>query len=241
MKLGIMQPYFFPYIGYWQLMNAVDIYVIYDDVNYIKGGWINRNRILVNGNPNYFNVQLKDASPYKKINEIEVNNDEISKRKMITSIELNYKKAPFFNDAFPIIKDIILQDERNLAKYLIYSIKKIAQYLDINTKFIVSSELEKNNELKGKEKVLSICKLLGASEYYNAIGGQELYDYDSFAKNDIVLNFVQTNDIKYKQFKNEFVPNLSIIDAMMFNSKDDVKKFLLNYELINDTEKVKKI
>ena len=100
MKIGIMQPYFFPYIGYWQLLNAVDKYVIYEDVNYIKGGWINRNRILINGEAKYFNVQLKDASPNKKINEIHVSNDAITKRKMLNTLEMNYKKAPYFNEVF---------------------------------------------------------------------------------------------------------------------------------------------
>lgn len=239
MKLGIMQPYFFPYIGYWQLMNCVDTYIIYDDVNYIKGGWINRNRILINGQPSYFNVQMKGASPLKKINEVEVSDDQVFKRKMLATLKMSYSNAPYFDEIFPLLNDIILNDESNLAKYLEYSIRKIAQYLDINTNIIVSSSIEKNNELKGKEKVLHICNILGANDYINAIGGQELYDYESFEKMGIQLNFLKTNNINYNQYNNEFVPCLSIIDVLMFNSKEKVKLMLNDYELINNKEKVK--
>lgn len=241
MKIGIMQPYFFPYIGYWQLMNAVDKYVIYDDVNYIKGGWINRNRILINGQPSYFNVQLKDSSPFLKINEVHLSNDLISKRKMLAKLEMSYRKAPYFSEVFPVLSQIILQDQDNLAKYLEFQIKMICKYLDIDTNIIVSSDIDKNNELKGKEKVIHVCKKIGGTEYYNAIGGQELYDYESFKSNGLKLSFVKTNDIQYQQFKNEFVPNLSIIDVMMFNSKEEIKDMLENYELIQEKGKVKKL
>ena len=239
MKLGIMQPYFFPYIGYWQLINEVDTYIIYDDVNFIKGGWINRNRILVNGKPMFYNVQMKEASPFKKINEVEVANTDIIKRKMLTTLEMNYKKAPFFQQVYPMLKDIIEQDENNLAKYLEYSIRKICEYLDIKIKIVMSSSIQKNNELKGKEKVIHICKLMMATDYVNAIGGQELYDYESFEKNGLQLNFLKTNSIEYKQFKNDFISNLSIIDVLMFNSKEELNIILNDYELINNKTKVK--
>jgi len=232
MKLGIMQPYFFPYIGYWQLMNAVDFYVVYDDVNYIKGGWINRNRILVNGEPSFFNLPLIDASPNKKINEIKINNNETLLRKNLNKIELTYKKAPYFKDAYPVIESILLSKEESLSLYILNSFEKIAEYLDMNTKFVLSSSIEKNNELRGQDKVLEICKRMNADEYYNAIGGQELYSKEEFSKHNIKLSFVDTDKIEYKQFNNEFISNLSIIDVMMFNSRDDIKKMLRMYNLV---------
>lgn len=240
MKLGIMQPYFFPYIGYWQLINAVDVYIIYDDVNFIKGGWINRNRILVSGKPTYFNVQMNGASPNKKINEIEVSRDATFKRKLLNSLTMSYSKAPYFKEVFLLLREIIMHDEKNLAMYLENIIRKISEYLEIDTKIIMSSTIEKNNALKGKDKVIHICKLFDAKEYVNAIGGQDLYDYKTFKENGLKLNFLKTNGIVYKQFNQEFIPNLSIIDVLMFNTKEEVKSMLQNYELINEFTRVLK-
>ncbi len=234
MKLGIMQPYFLPYIGYWQLIAAVDKYVIYDDVNYIKGGWINRNRILVDGNVKYFNVHLLKASAYKKINEISVNNDSRIIKKSLRIIDAAYKNAPYYRIVRTIIEDILQCGEDNLAKYLGKSIKIICEYLGITTELIYSSSLNKNCELKGKDKVISICKILGATEYYNAIGGQKLYSYTFFDKNKIKLIFLKTNEIIYQQFGNDFQSNLSIIDVLMFNSRNRICDMLQEFSLIEE-------
>lgn len=234
MKIGIMQPYFVPYIGYFQLINAVDKYVIYDDVHYIKGGWINRNRILINGMPSYFNVPLIGASPNKLINEIEVSNQDVLIQKNLRALERAYRKAPYFDDVYSLMEDILKCGKTNLAEYLAYSIRKICEFLDITTELIVSSTMDKDNSLKGKEKVVHICHKLGGTEYYNAIGGQELYSFDYFRENNLKLSFVKTDKIEYKQFNNEFQPYLSIIDVMMFNSKEEVKKILNMYTLITE-------
>ena len=236
MKVGIMQPYFFPYIGYWQLLNAVEKYVIYDDVNFIKGGWINRNRILIGKEPKYFNVQMVGASPYKLINEINVNNDERIIDKNLRIIEAAYKKAPYYDSAYPIIQKILKSGKENLAEYITESIKEICNYLDITTELIISSDLQKDNSLRGQEKVLTICNLLNATEYYNAVGGQELYSFSDFRQKGIELKFIKSNPIVYKQFEEEFQENLSILDVMMFNSKEQIKEYLEDYELIEDRE-----
>ena len=231
MKIGIMQPYFFPYIGYWQLINAVDKYVIYDDVNYIKGGWINRNRILINDKPSFINLKMNGSSPNKLIKEIHVSNDNRWKNKLLKSIELSYRKAPFFEMSFPIIEEIINHDEVNLSLYLENLIKRITEYLEMNTEFVLSSNIEKDNSLKGQDKVIEICKSLGAKEYYNAIGGVELYSAENFNSYGIELRFLRTEYIEYKQFKNDFSPYLSIIDVMMFNSKEEIMNILDMYSL----------
>lgn len=227
-----MQPYFFPYIGYWQLLNLVDKYVIFDDVNYIKRGWINRNRILMNGDAVLFNVPLLGVSQNKLINQIEVNNDKKLLIKNLKTIELAYRKAPYFGDVYPLVERILENEASNIAEYNAYSIKYISEYLDIKTELIMSSKLSKDNSLKSQNKILEICELLGATEYYNAIGGQELYSKDAFANKNIQLRFLKTNDIRYQQFKNDFVSNLSIIDVMMFNSVSTIKEFLLDYTLV---------
>lgn len=234
MKLGIMQPYFVPYIGYWQLMNLVDQYVIYDDVNYIKRGWVNRNRILVNGTPKYFNVPILGASQNLLINEIKVNHDAVTIHKKLRCIEEAYRRAPFYEQVYPMIEDILLYEEDDIAKYIQHSFDVICQYLDIQTKLILSSDLKKDNMLRGQDKILAICRLLNATEYYNAIGGQELYSFEAFKAQGIQLNFVKTNPIAYKQFGDHFEANLSIIDVMMFNSKEKILEYLNAYTLIRE-------
>lgn len=234
MKLGIMQPYFLPYIGYWQLMNAVDEYVIYDDVNYIKGGWINRNRILVNGEPSYLNLQLIGASPNKLIKEVLVDKDENVISKKLRQIEGAYRKAPFFETVYPMAEKIYGSKGENLSEFIKDSFDIICEYLGINTRLVFSSDLEKDNSLKGMSKVIDICKRMGADEYYNAIGGKELYPFEGFAKEGIKLSFLQTDAIDYKQYeRNGFVPNLSILDAMMFCSREEIGLMLERYSLIS--------
>ncbi len=229
MSLAIMQPYFFPYIGYFQLINAADKFVIYDDVNYIKQGWINRNRILLNGQPFYFTVGLKGASSFKKINAIEIRVDSV---KLLKTIYQAYNKASYFSDVYPIIEKILSFEELNLAKFVSNSIIEIVNYLRIEKEFIISSEKKIGVELSGKERILEICKYFNETQYYNTIGGRNLYDKDEFKKNRIELKFIKTNEILYKQFNNKFVASLSIIDVMMFNSKEKIRKMLNEYELI---------
>ena len=226
MKLGIMQPYFLPYIGYWQLLNAVDKYVIYDDVNYINRGWINRNRILISGKPSYFNIPILGASQNKLINEIKINHDKKLMDKKLRTIEIAYKKAPYFSDVYPVFCDIIKDDSESLSSFIQNSIMVICSYLKIDTELILSSSLKKSNSLKGQQKILEICSILNATEYYNAKGGRDLYDCDIFRQKGILLKFLYPAPIEYTQFKNTFQPDLSILDVMMFNSVTQIRKML---------------
>ena len=212
-----MQPYLFSYIGYWQLINAVDTFVIFDDVNFIKKGYINRNSILVGGKSQQITLELIGASQNKLINEIKVGNNS---QKLLKTIEMSYKKAPYFDNVFSIIEDILNQEESNLAKFIGYSLQKISNYLEIDTKFIYSSSIEEDNSLKAQNKILDICKKLDATDYINAIGGKELYDKDKFEKQNIKLNFLEPEIQKYMQLESEFISYLSIIDIIMFNNKD---------------------
>ena len=229
MKLGIMQPYFLPYIGYFQLIQLVDIYVIADDLNFIKNSYIKKNSILDNGAPALISLQLIGASQNKLINEIEVG-DNVDK--LLTAIQRRYSKAPYFKDVFPLLQTILSSKEKNLARFLGYSLMEISSYLGIQTKFLYSSEIEKNNDLKFDARIKDICKSVGSEHYINAIGGKELYNKDEFAKEGIKLSFIDTKNIEYKQFDKAFVPNLSIIDVMMFNSKEECMDLLQRYELV---------
>lgn len=220
------------------MINLVDQYVIYDDVNFIKGGWINRNRILSNGNVRYINVPMIGASSNKLINQIEVNQEEHFKRKNLEVIQSSYKKAKYFDEVFPIIKEIILCNEKNLALYNYFSIKCTCDYLGIRTPILLSSSLEKEKGYKGQEKVIRICEGLNGTTYFNAIGGIKLYSYSKFKESGISLKFLRTDKIEYEQFNNVFYENLSILDVMMFNSKEEIFRLLNKYSIISEGEKI---
>lgn len=232
MKVAIMQPYFVPYIGYWQLMNAVDKYVVLDDVNFIKRGWINRNRILVNGRPQYFNVPLLAASQNKRIKDIKVNRDPRYRKKNLKTIEHAYRRAPYYEGVYPLVEQILTCAKDNISAFIVESFKVLCRYLDISTEFILSSAIKKDDGLRGKDKILDICQRLDATEYYNAIGGKKLYSYEDFQKAGIPLSFLETDSISYRQFNDPFQSNLSIIDVMMFNSRDQIKEMLKQYRLL---------
>ena len=232
MKLAIMQPYLFPYVGYYQLITAVDTFVIYDDINYIKGGWINRNRILLNAKASLFSLQLVHKSPNKLINEIKIVPEGNNRGKILAMVSLAYKRAPMYDNIFPLIKEILMNNESNLSEYLYFSLLKVTNYLGLSTKLIKSSGISKTFTLRAESKILDICSRLNSSTYINAIGGMTLYNKGNFLANKIKLKFIKMKDIKYKQYGNNFVPNLSIIDLMMFGSKLEIRKILKEYSLI---------
>lgn len=229
-RLGVMQPYFFPYLGYWQLIDAVDDFIIYDDVQYIKSGYINRNRIILQNEAKFITLILQGASSNKMINEIEVGRNQ---KKMVKSIQQGYAKAPYFKDVMPLIESCILFEESNLGLYLANSITEICNYLKIETSLHLSSALERDETLDRTERLIHFCKHFNSKQYINALGGQELYDKDYFASHDIELSFIDMNDVTYDQFNsNEFISHLSIIDIMMFNSIPDIKTMLGEYKLV---------
>lgn len=218
-----------PYIGYWQLMAAVDKYVVYDDVNYIKGGWVSRNNILLNGQKYMFTIILKGASPNKLFNEVEIGDDF---RKFRKTLESAYKKAPYYAETMALLEQIFTCEQKNLGHWMLHQFQCVLDYLGIDTELILSSTIEKNNELRAKDKVKHICHLLGADTYYNAIGGQELYDKADFKSEGIDLAFLETKPIEYKQFSNPFIAGLSMIDVLMFNSKEQIREMLKAFSLV---------
>lgn len=234
MRVGIMQPYLFPYIGYFQLIKSVDEFVVCDDVQYIKQGWINRNRILLNGQSKLFVFSLKKGHQSLNINERYFSSKFKEERdKFLKTIQFAYKNAPYYHKILPILYDILNCDTHiDISKHIYNSLKIICQLLNINTKFTIASEITKNNELKCQDKVIDIVKRLNGDVYINAIGGKMLYSKEEFKNNNINLFFIKRNDIVYKQYNNNFVPDLSIIDVMMFNSKEAVEEMLNMYELI---------
>ncbi|UTF94156.1 WbqC family protein [Elizabethkingia anophelis] len=233
MKAGVMQPYFFPYIGYFQMIKAVDCFVFYDDVNYIKGGWINRNRILINNDAKYITVPLNEASSNKLINEICIKHESKEYRNIIKTIIQNYGKAPYFEEVFSLINKVINSDVKNISELAIKSVTEVCKYLNIETRFKISSEYFRDTKgLDRTQRLLAICKRLNAAQYINAIGGLELYSKKDFICENIELKFMQPSSVYYKQFGDEFFGGLSIIDVLMFNSPEEINIMLSQYKLI---------
>lgn len=229
MKLGIMQPYFMPYIGYFQLMKAVDKYVVYDDVNYIKGGWANRNHILINGEKEMFTVTLQKASPNKLFNEIVIGDDF---KKLMKTLQMNYSRAINFDQTMVLMERIISFPNKQLAVFIANSFREILSYLSVETEILMSSEIPKDNSLRGKDKIIQICEILGADTYYNAVGGKNLYDQEEFREHGITLNFVDSLPQVYSQLHTrEFVSGLSMVDVLMNNTKDEVNRLLDSFQL----------
>jgi hypothetical protein len=228
-----MQPYFLPYIGYFQLINAVDQFLIYDNIQYTKKGWINRNRILLNGADVLFSLPLKKDSDYLDVNKRYLaDNYGEYKKKFKRQLFSAYSKSPEFKKVFPVVEQCLDCTDVNLFDFIYNSIRLLCSYMEINTSFIVSSSLKIDHNLRSEQKVIVINQCMQSSVYVNAIGGQSLYSKENFDEHKIELKFIQSSPITYKQFNNSFVSNLSIIDVLMFNSKEHVRNYLNSYTLI---------
>ena len=233
MKIAIMQPYFFPYIGYFQLINCVDEFIVYDDIKFTKKGWINRNRILVNNRPFTITLPLKKDSDSKMIFERCLSDSFISDRDyLLRLIKENYRHAPYYKEVYQLIETCLNFNDHNLFPFIFNTIRAIVNYLEIDTTIFISSNVGDTNKLKCENRVIEICKIKNVNIYVNPIGGIELYNKNDFARHGIDLYYLKTKEIAYKQFNNEFIPNLSIIDVMMFNSKEEIHKMLNEYELL---------
>jgi hypothetical protein len=232
MKVGIMQPYFFPYIGYFQLIQSVDQFIVYDNIQYTKKGWINRNRILQNGKDAMISIPLKKGSDFLDIKDREISAD-FKKDRLLNQLKEAYRRAPYFAQIFPFVEQIVRYEDKNLFRFLHNSIVKTCERLGITTKICISSEVSIDHSLKNQDKVLALCTTLGAGTYVNAIGGVDLYARDIFREKGIELKFIKSKPFEYVQFGATFVPWLSIIDIMMFNPVDTVRTCIsTSYELI---------
>ena len=229
-----MQPYLFPYLGYFQLVNAVDVFIFADDVNFIKGGFINRNKILFKNEERYITAPCMKKSQNKLINEVRVSTENKGyPDNILLTINQTYAKAPFFDDVFPIIESIFNSDVDMLSTLAASSVELVSKYLKINVDFKFSSE--SFNHTKGQEKstrLINITKELGGTTYMNPIGGANIYNKKCFENQGIKLIFLESEAITYPQFNDKFIPRLSIIDVMMHNSLEDVNKLLNKYRLI---------
>lgn len=227
-----MQPYFFPYIGYFQLITAVDLFIVYDNIKYTKKGWINRNRMLQNGKDVMFSLPLKSDSDYLDVCQRKLAAD-FNRDKLLSQFKGAYQRAPYFGQTFPLVEQIVRFGDANLFGFLHNSIVRTCEHLGITTEIRMSSDISIDHDLKNQDKVLALCTAVDASTYVNAIGGMELYSKETFREKGFDLKFIQTKPFEYSQLGDTFVPWLSIVDVMMFNPLDTIKTCIsTNYELI---------
>jgi hypothetical protein len=231
-KLAIMQPYFLPYIGYFQLLAAVDRFVVLDDVNLIRRGWVNRNRLLLDGAAHTFTVPLRGASQNRLICEMELDDGQDWREKLLRTFRHAYGKAPCYEQVQPLLERVVGYPSKRLDEYLLHSIREIASYLSLSTEIVGSSSIYGNAELKGQGRILDICRQEGADVYINPIGGVDLYDPDSFRARGMELRFLRSGPLAYAQGKGEHVPWLSIIDVLMFNEPDVARRYLGGIDLV---------
>lgn len=231
-KIAVMQPYLFPYIGYFHLIDSVDIFVSFDDVNFIKKGWINRNKILSHGKAHLWSIPLVNKSQNRKICDHEIFEPEKAQARLAALIEKSYHKAPNFDEVMPLIYTILDGQENMIDQLAIKSLKSICSYLNVDTIFKSSADLKKNPEDPAQKRIIDMVKSLGGTAYHNAIGGKELYEKEYFAREDIKLSFIESHPVTYKQFGQEAVPYLSIIDVLMFNKREETRDLMQKYRLV---------
>jgi hypothetical protein len=213
------------------LIAAVDQFVVYDNIKYTKKGWINRNRMLQNGADVVFSVPLKNDSDSLEIAERRLSAD-FDRDKLLNQLKSAYRRAPYFDQTFPLVEQIVRYEEANLFRYLHHSIVKLCDHLGISTEIIISSEIVIDHTLHSQDKVLALCDATGATTYVNAIGGMALYAKEVFQQKGIELKFIRARPFEYPQLDNAFVPWLSIIDVMMFNPINSIKTELSEFDLV---------
>jgi hypothetical protein len=228
MIIGVMQPYFFPYIGHFQLIAASDVFVFHDDVQYIKAGWINRNRIRKDGKPVWITFPVLSAAHDLAINERYYSGSPQTRGRLLRRIEAAYRSAPHFAEIYPLIEDIMGFGEANVATFNAHLIRRVAAYLRLPTTFLSSSELAKDNSLTGADRVIEICRRLGATRYINPVGGRELYPADRFSREGIKLAFLAPGVLSGPAPP---IP-LSIIDSLMRKGEGMIGTDLQEYRII---------
>lgn len=230
MTLAIMQPYLFPYLGYFHLIHTVDKFIFYDDVNFIKQGWINRNKILLNHKSHLFTVPVRQISSFRKINETELDYAQYLswRKKFLKTIDHAYKNAPYFEQTRRILEDVFCKDSKYVRDLAMSSILTVSRYLSLERLIGLTAQIYANSHLKSEDRVLDICKKEGATVYVNPKGGENLYSREVFEANGIELKFISSRLQPYRQFGHEFVGGLSIIDVLMFNSPGTISSHMLS-------------
>ena len=230
-----MQPYLFPYLGYYALIKNTDKWIVFDEVQFIRHGWIERNRILKpNDGWQYISVPLEKHSRDTLIKDVKIKFSEDWKEKIIRQLDHYKKKAPYYKQVIDFLKNTFLFHTDSISLFNTHLLKESCNYIGISFSYEIYSEMNINiNPINSAgDWALNISKELGASCYINPPGGIELFEKGKFEKAGIDLKFLKINFEEYKQYKSIFESGLSIIDVMMFNSPEEIRQMLNKFELI---------
>ena len=228
-----MQPYLFPYIGYFQLMHAANKFLLLDDVAWINKGWINRNRILVQGQPQYISFPVAGASQNRNIQDLDLVAPCTWKNNIEKTLIMAYKKAPQFEHFFPVLQTILRAEIIHLSSYIFQSLQVLCQYMQLHVELVATTSTYPHNGLKGQERILDLCRKEEATVYINPPGGAALYDAKRFQQQGVQLSFLQPALTPYAQKgSNNFIPALSIIDVLMHCDASEVRHQLQQYQIV---------
>jgi hypothetical protein len=230
--VAIMQPYFLPYIGYFQLIAACDLFVVYDNIKYTKKGWINRNRMLRNGSDAMFSLPLQGAPDHLDVDQRQLA-ATADRHRWLAQLKGAYGQAPHYRTTLPLLERIAACADDNLFRFLHHALVATCAHLGIDTPIRIASNVPADHGLTSQDRVLAILEALGARRYVNPIGGTELYSRDTFEQHGIALHFLRARPLAYPQFGADFVPWLSIVDVLMFNPLETVRGWVrTHYDLI---------
>lgn len=232
MIVAIMQPYLLPYLGYFQLIGLAGEFVLHDDVQYIKGGWINRNRMLVNHASAWFTLSVRHADHALPIYARQWHDSPKESAAVVRRLAAAYRQAPHFDEVMPVVRAALSFPTDNVADSLAHSLQVVCRHLGLATPVRSSRSLALDPNLAGQDRVIAICERLGAQTYVNPPGGVDLYDRPAFQARNLKLQFLQPSLTPYPQFGGPFVPGLSIVDVLMFNPIDRVRAMLKDYTLV---------
>ena len=237
-RVAAIQPYLFPYVGYFQLMAACDELLLLDDVQYVTRRWINRNRILVNGEPSWITLPVRHACRDLPINERRYAREPLTARRVLHQIEAAYRRAPHLASVLALVDDALTGTDDNVARINARALALVAGAVGIDTPVVLASDTRGNRGLRGEDAIIELCRRRGATAYLNPIGGSGLYDSSRFAAAGLSLEFLQFEAPAYPQFGAPFVPRLSIVDVMMFNALATVRAMITRGSIVAGAARV---
>ena len=234
MKISVMQPYFFPYLGYFSLIQDSDVFVVLDNVQYVRRGWMNRNRVIgKNQSPVYFHLSTIKAPQKTMTRQIKIDHNREWKKTLLDKLDYYEKSAPYFEETKAMVERLISFETDSLCDMNIHILEELCKFLGITTKFVLASDLEidESKIIETDDWGLEITKTFGASDYINLWGGRHIYSVNKYNNSNITLKFIENELVYYNQHNEMFIKSLSIIDVLMYNDRAETMDLINKYSV----------